>query len=80
MSDVQLSTVCTVVTHYMKKGLMLLWFPALWAGADQAGLSKMVNGEDILVDSLEQDTVTFNEAPSPVQEDTCREKSQRRNR
>lgn len=80
MTSVQLTTVCTVVTHYMKKGLLLLSFPALWTGADQAGLSKMVNGEDILMDSLEQDSVTDNEAHSPVQEDICREKSQRRDR
>lgn len=53
-------------------------FPALWTVADQAGLIKTVNGEDILMDISEQDTVIISEAPSPVQEDTCREKSQRR--
>lgn len=53
-------------------------FPAVWTGADQAGLIKTINGEDILMDIPEQDTVIISEAPSPVQEDTCREKSQKR--
>lgn len=57
---------------------MFMPFPALWTGAYQVGLIKTVNEEDILMDSPEQNTVIISEAPSPVQEDTCREKSQRR--
>lgn len=40
MTGVQFSTVCTVVTHYMKNGLLLLPFQVLWTGADQVGFKQ----------------------------------------